>query len=76
MNSMAKSLRGAAPEQGMMGSAALSVADGLNVAGSYLQENTFENMGRDVTNLIRRYPVQAFFVGLGIGYLFYRRSER
>lgn len=76
MSSMAKSLRGTAPEQGMVGSAAHSVADGLEAAGSYLQENSFENMGRDVTNLIRRYPVQAFFVGLGIGYLFYRRSER
>jgi len=76
MSSMAKSLRGTTSEQGMIGSAANSVADGLDVAGSYLQENTFENMGRDLTTLIRRYPVQSFFVGLGIGYLFYRRSER
>ena len=76
MSSMAQSLRGSAPEQGMMGSAAHSVADGLEAAGSYLQENTFENMGRDLTNLIRRYPVQFLFVGIGIGYLFSRRSER
>jgi hypothetical protein len=76
ISSLAESLRGNAPEQGMMGSAAHSVADGLDTAGSYLQENTFENMARDLTNLIRRYPVQSLFVGVGIGYLFSRRSER
>jgi hypothetical protein len=41
-----------------------------------LQDNTFENMARDVTTLIRRYPIQSLLVGLGVGYLFSRRSER
>ena len=76
MSSMAESLRGNAPEQGMMGSAAHSVADSLDTAGSYLQENTVENMAQDLTKLIRRYPVQSLFIGVGIGYLFSRRSER
>ncbi len=76
MSSMANSLRGNAPAEGMMGSAAKSVAESLDSAGSYLQENTFENMARDLTNFIRRYPVQSLLVGFGIGYLLSRRSER
>jgi uncharacterized protein YjbJ (UPF0337 family) len=76
MSSMADSLRGSAPNQGMMSSAAHSVADGLEAAGSYLQENSFDNMAKDVTNLIRRYPVQSLLMGIGIGYLFSRRAGR
>jgi uncharacterized protein YjbJ (UPF0337 family) len=76
MSSIAESLRENAPQQGMVGSAAHSVADGLDAAGSYIKENTFENMAKDVTELIRRYPVQSLFVGVGIGYLFSRRTER
>jgi hypothetical protein len=52
------------------------VAHQLENAGSYLQDNTFENMARDVTGLIRRYPIHSLLIGLGVGYLFSRRSER
>lgn len=76
MSSLAGSLRESAPQEGTMGSAAQTVANQLDNAGSYLQDNTFDNMARDVTGLIRRYPMQSLLVGLGIGYLFSRRSER
>jgi hypothetical protein len=33
-------------------------------------------MINDLTALIRRYPMQSLLVGLGIGYLWTRRSER
>jgi hypothetical protein len=59
-----------------MGSAAKTVADQLESAGSYLQDHTVDNMARDLTSLIRRYPMQAMLVGLGIGYLMSRRSVR
>jgi uncharacterized protein YjbJ (UPF0337 family) len=76
MSSWAGSIRESAPQEGTIGSAAKTVANQLENAGSYLQDNTFENMARDVTTLIRRYPIQSLLVGLGIGYLFSRRSER
>lgn len=75
MSSMAGSLRESAPSQGVIGSAAQSVAGGLDAAGSYLQEKDFDHMAQDVTNLIRRYPVQSLLIGVGIGYLFSRRSR-
>jgi len=76
ISSLAGTLRGSAPQEGTIGSAAQTVANQLDNAGSYLQDNTFENMARDVTGLIRRYPIQSLLIGVGIGYLFSRRSER
>ena len=76
MSSLAGTIRESAPQEGSIGSAAKTVANQLENAGSYLQDNTFENMARDVTALIRRYPIQSLLVGLGVGYLFSRRSER
>jgi hypothetical protein len=52
------------------------VANQLDAAGSYLKDNGFDNMGRDLTALIRRYPVQSLLIGLGIGYWLARNSEK
>jgi uncharacterized protein YjbJ (UPF0337 family) len=76
MSSWAGTIRESVPQEGSIGSAAKTVANQLENAGSYLQDNTFENMARDVTTLIRRYPIQSLLVGLGVGYLLSRRSER
>jgi len=76
ISSLADTLRESTPREGTIGSAAQTVANQLDNAGSYLQDNTFENMARDVTGLIRRYPIHSLLIGLGIGYLFSRRSER
>jgi uncharacterized protein YjbJ (UPF0337 family) len=76
MSSLAGSLRTSAPQEGTMGSAAHTVADGLEAAGSYLQDKSLENMASDVTSLIRRYPIQSLLIGVGVGYLLSRSSER
>lgn len=76
MTSLADTIRENAPQEGTIGTAAKTVANQLNDAGSYLQEHNFENMAQDVTGLIRRYPMQSLLVGVGIGYLFSRRSAR
>lgn len=76
MSSLAGSLRQSAPQEGTIGSAAHKVADGLETAGSYLQDKSLENMASDVTSLIRRYPIQSLLIGVGVGYLLSRSSER
>ena len=76
ISSLAGTIRENAPQEGTIGSAAKTVANQLDSAGSYLQDSNFENMAKDVTGLIRRYPIHSLLVGLGIGYLFSRRSER
>src|SRR5262245_32067098 len=76
MSSLANTIRQKAPAEGMMNSAASTMANQLEAAGSYLQDNGFENMTRDLTGLIRRYPLQSLLIGFTIGYLWARNSER
>jgi uncharacterized protein YjbJ (UPF0337 family) len=76
MSSLAGTLRQKAPAEGMVGSAASTMANQLEAAGSYLQDNGLENMARDLAGVIRRYPLQSLLVGFTIGYLWARNSER
>jgi len=76
MSSLAGTIRGNVPQEGTMGSAAQTVANQLDNAGSYLQDHALENMAQDVSGLIRRYPIPSLLIGIGIGYLLSRRSER
>jgi uncharacterized protein YjbJ (UPF0337 family) len=76
MGSLAETLRHNVPKEGSVGSATHSVANRLSAAGSYLEEHTFEDFSSDMTSIIRRYPLQSLLVGVGIGYLISRGSER
>lgn len=54
-----------------------AVADSVETATSYLRENKFEAMAADLKEVIRKYPVQAIMLGLGVFYLMSRgRSYR
>jgi uncharacterized protein YjbJ (UPF0337 family) len=55
--------------QEVAGAAATTVADTAAGAGTYLQDRGVEGLSEDLTGLIRRYPVPALLIGLGIGYL-------
>jgi len=76
VHSLAGMIRQNVSREGTMGAAATTVADGLDSAGAYLQENGFANMTRDLTALIRRYPLQSLLIGIVIGYVMASRSER
>jgi uncharacterized protein YjbJ (UPF0337 family) len=49
--------------------AARAVADTVKGAGGYLQAKGMDQIMGDLTGLIRRYPVPALLIGLGIGLL-------
>ena len=54
-----------------------AVADSVETATSYLRENKFEAMAADLKEVIRKYPLQAAILGLGLFYLMLRsRSYR
>jgi len=76
ISSLAGTIRENVPQEGTMGSTAQAVANQLDNAGSYLQDKALENMTQDVSELIRRYPLPSLLIGVGIGYLLSRRSER
>lgn len=66
---MADRLRDSAPREGMVHNAATKVADSLERSGRYLQEEGLAGMADDLTGVIKRYPVPAILIGIGVGYL-------
>jgi hypothetical protein len=69
MKSLAGTIRENAPQGGMFRSASSTVADTLEDSGRYLQEHGLSGLGRDLTNMIRRNPLPALLIGVGLGYL-------
>jgi uncharacterized protein YjbJ (UPF0337 family) len=55
--------------QEMAGSAATAVTDTVAGVGTYVQEKGLQGLSGDLTDLIRRHPVPALLVGLGIGFV-------
>jgi uncharacterized protein YjbJ (UPF0337 family) len=76
IGSLAGVIRDKAPHEGAMGTAATTVAETLDAAGSYLQEKNLDHMMGDLSGMIRRYPVSSLLVGLGIGYLLALSTRR
>lgn len=75
MKSLAGTIRGAMPESGMLHNAGEAVAGTLESGGRFLQEEGLKGMADDVTNIIRRNPIPAIFVCLGLGYLIARATR-
>jgi len=69
VRSAGSTLRERGPHDGMLGTATSTVADSLEHTGRYLSEEGIAGMAEDVTELIRRNPIPAMLVGVGIGYL-------
>jgi len=69
MSSISGSIREAAPRNGAIGSTAAAVADKLQAGGDYLEEHGLADMGKDLTDVVRNYPLQSVLVGFGVGCL-------
>jgi phage-related protein len=74
MKSLAGQVREHGPREGVFGSATSAVADTLEKGGRYLQEEGLRGIGEDLTNLIRRNPIPALLVGIGVGFLLARAT--
>jgi uncharacterized protein YjbJ (UPF0337 family) len=59
----------AAKAQEVAGAAATAVTDTVAGAGTYVQEKGVQALPADLAGLIRRYPVPALLIGLGIGFV-------
>lgn len=70
------SLRDRGPREGMLGSATGAVAGSLESTGRYIQEEGVLGMFEDVTGLIRRNPIPAMLVGVGIGFMLAKMMRR
>ena len=75
IGSLANVIREKAPREGAVATAATAVVDGLESASSYLREKKFDHLAKDVTALVRSYPVRALLIAVGLGYLLGRRPR-
>jgi len=75
MKSLAGTIRENMPHEGVLGSAGGAVANTLESGGRYLQEEGLSGMGEDVTDLIRRNPIPAVLIGIGVGFLLARATR-
>jgi uncharacterized protein YjbJ (UPF0337 family) len=62
----------ASKAQEMAGATATAVTDTVAGAGTYLQEKGVQALPGDLAGLIRRYPVPALLIGVGIGFVLAR----
>jgi len=75
MQSLAGTIREKMPHDGVMGSATTAVADTLDRGGRYLKEEGLSGIGEDLTNLVRRNPIPALLLALGVGFLIARSTR-
>jgi ElaB/YqjD/DUF883 family membrane-anchored ribosome-binding protein len=69
MTNLAGAIREHAPQEGVIGNAASTVARNLQSGGRYLQEHDLNDMGHDVNQLVRQYPLQSLLMSFGVGCL-------
>jgi hypothetical protein len=75
MQSFAETVRERGPSSGMLGSATSAVADTLENTGEYLESHGLSGVAEDLTGLIRRNPIPALLIGIGVGFLIARATR-
>lgn len=76
MKALASTLHDKGPRDGMTGQASRSVAEALESSGRYLEEHGLQGIGDDLTNLVRRNPLPALLIGIGVGYMLARATAQ
>jgi ElaB/YqjD/DUF883 family membrane-anchored ribosome-binding protein len=64
-----ETIREHGPQEGVLGQATKTVASTTREVGRYLEEEGLSGMMEDVTTLIKRNPIPAILVGVGLGVL-------
>ena len=68
IKSFAGTIREKGPHGGILGAAAAAVASTLESCGTEM-EHGLSGMADDLTNTIRKYPIPAVLLGVGLGFL-------
>lgn len=76
MESLGETIREHMPEGGVLSNAGEAVASKLEAGGHYLEEKGLKGIGEDITKMIRRNPVPALLLGMGVGFLVARMMRR
>ena len=76
LKSLGGTVRDYAPERNVVRDCTTAVADSLENTGKYLEEEGLSGIAHDLTNLIKRNPIPALFIGVGVGFLLARALNR
>lgn len=76
MRSLGETIREKGPQGGILGGATSAVGGAFANAGSYLEDKGFSGIGSDLTELVRRNPIPALLMGVGLGFLLARLTSR
>jgi len=76
MESLGQAIRSHQPAQGMLHNAGEAVASRLDSGSRYLEQHGLAGIGDDITEMIRRNPIPALLIGVGIGAVLARMVRR
>jgi len=72
MASAADQIRSRLPDNGMWKDAGEKVASAMETSGHYLEDHKLSGTMEDLTQLVRKYPLQSLAIGVGLGFFFAR----
>jgi hypothetical protein len=75
VKSLGDKLRESGPQEGVLGSASSAVAGALERGGEYLKEHGLSGIAEDLTGLIKKNPIPAVLISLGVGFLIARATR-
>jgi hypothetical protein len=76
MQSAAQTIRENTPSSGVLGGAAQAVSSTVERGGRYLEDKQLSGMVDDLTETIRKNPVPALLIAVGVGFLLARALSR
>jgi hypothetical protein len=76
MKSLGETIREKGPQSGILGGATSSVGNAMASAGEYLEDKGLSGIGGDITDMIRKNPIPAILIGIGVGFLLARMTSR
>jgi vacuolar-type H+-ATPase subunit H len=69
LETAADKVRSNTPNEGVIGRASEAVASSLEKGGRYLEDKNLTGLADDMTEMIRRNPIPAVLIGVGLGFL-------
>jgi ElaB/YqjD/DUF883 family membrane-anchored ribosome-binding protein len=76
LETAADKVREKLPHEGMLGRATDAFADTLDRTGRYIEDRNIRGIANDVTEVIKRNPIPAVLVAVGLGFLLGRTLRR
>jgi hypothetical protein len=72
VRSLGGTVRDRLPSSGFLGGASSAIADTLDRTGEYIQNEGIGGMAEDMTAVVRRNPLPALLIAVGVGFLLAR----